>query len=369
MTPEEKKLIKARKLVEAVNRLAKKQGLNFFIVTDGASGVSNNGNPAVRNAREAQIKWELEHGSDPYEDWGKEAEKKETYESGKGTVESYTPDRTEDHDEIVIKLKNGKKIVISNNTKVGLRVEPKSGDEIGYNGYRIQGTNVVHKVHNNKNQRGGWLEKVKAAAVYDKNKWPDFETYLKKHPDKAIELAEKLVAEHYKKQHPWGAKTKDGRFLTHEQIKNKTVGDVIIRGGDNILRQRRGMCHDLANARMKLLKDNGIDARRLFAYYGAGQDTDGLLGHSFVMFKGDDGKYHFASPGMRNTPRKNFGSFDDLKDAVEQYIGAIKDSGNIKDDDYIEIHDTTDIDVPDQIAYLDFVRKALKSKALYTQGK
>lgn len=159
MTPEEKKLIKARKLVAAVNRLAKKQGLNFFIVTDGASGISNNGNPAVRNAREAQIKWELEHGADPYEDWSKQAAKKETYSSGSGTVESFTPDKTDDHDEIVLRLKNGKRIVISNNTRLGIRVIPAEGDRIGYNGYRINGTNVVHKVHGNKHQRGGWLEK------------------------------------------------------------------------------------------------------------------------------------------------------------------------------------------------------------------
>lgn len=84
--------------------------------------------------------------------------KKETYESGGGDVESYTPDKTEDHDEIVLRLKNGKKIVVSNNTKLGIRVIPADGDRVGYNGYRINGTNVVHKVHGNKHQRGGWLE-------------------------------------------------------------------------------------------------------------------------------------------------------------------------------------------------------------------
>lgn len=250
MTPEEKKLIKARKLVDAVNRLARKQGLNFFIVTDGASGISNNGNPAVRNAREAQIKWEIEHGADPYDDWSKKASsldldklfpnskfptedelkekeksfsvgdrvkvsdhircrqkghvgtivridpenkhgwksfvvefddkkcgsmgfssgnidkveekkassKSETYESGDGEVESFTPDKTDGHDEIVLRLKNGKKIVISNNTRIGIRVIPAEGDHLGYNGYHINGTNIVHKVHGNRHQRGGWLE-------------------------------------------------------------------------------------------------------------------------------------------------------------------------------------------------------------------
>lgn len=71
----EQRLNEARKFVEAVRRMALKKKLNFFLVTDGASGISNNGNPAVRNAREAQIKWELENGSDPYEDWGQARDK------------------------------------------------------------------------------------------------------------------------------------------------------------------------------------------------------------------------------------------------------------------------------------------------------
>lgn len=88
----------------------------------------------------------------------KASSKNETYESGEGEVETYTPDKTDGHDEIVLRLKNGKKIVISNNTRIGIRVIPAEGDHIGYNGYRINGTNVVHKVHGNRHQRGGWLE-------------------------------------------------------------------------------------------------------------------------------------------------------------------------------------------------------------------
>lgn len=59
----------ARKFVREVGELAKKYDANYFLVTDGASGISNKGNPAVRNAREAQIKWEKRHGFDPDEDW------------------------------------------------------------------------------------------------------------------------------------------------------------------------------------------------------------------------------------------------------------------------------------------------------------
>lgn len=59
----------AREFVHKVGELAKEYDANYFIVTDGASGIHNDGNPAVRNAREAQIKWEKENGGDPDEDW------------------------------------------------------------------------------------------------------------------------------------------------------------------------------------------------------------------------------------------------------------------------------------------------------------
>lgn len=68
-----KDLATARKFVWDVGKLAKKYNANYFIVTDGASGTSNgNGgvsNPAVRNARLAQIEWEKNNGGDPDEDW------------------------------------------------------------------------------------------------------------------------------------------------------------------------------------------------------------------------------------------------------------------------------------------------------------
>lgn len=60
---------KARAFVSTVKKMAERQNLNVFIVTDGASATLNNGNRAVRNAREAHIKWELEHGFDPNEEY------------------------------------------------------------------------------------------------------------------------------------------------------------------------------------------------------------------------------------------------------------------------------------------------------------
>lgn len=62
----------AREFVQKVGKLAKKYDANYFIVTDGASGISNNGNPAVKHARDAQIEWEKKNGFDPDEDWSTE---------------------------------------------------------------------------------------------------------------------------------------------------------------------------------------------------------------------------------------------------------------------------------------------------------
>lgn len=50
------------KFLIEVKKLAGKYSVNFFIVTDGASMIDNNGNEAVENCRQAHIKWELEHG-------------------------------------------------------------------------------------------------------------------------------------------------------------------------------------------------------------------------------------------------------------------------------------------------------------------
>lgn len=59
----------AKEFVSFILNMAKENGLNVFVVTDGASGISNVGNPAVKNAREAHIKWEQQYGFDPDEDW------------------------------------------------------------------------------------------------------------------------------------------------------------------------------------------------------------------------------------------------------------------------------------------------------------
>lgn len=73
---------KAQRFVTKVLKMAKQDGLNVFVVTDGRSGYSNNGNPAVKNARDAHTKWELDNGFDPDEDWSKEVNKESVLING-----------------------------------------------------------------------------------------------------------------------------------------------------------------------------------------------------------------------------------------------------------------------------------------------
>ncbi len=63
---------KAREFCAEVRELANKYELPFFVVTDGASAISNNGCDAVKNARVCHEKWEEENGYDSKEDWSKE---------------------------------------------------------------------------------------------------------------------------------------------------------------------------------------------------------------------------------------------------------------------------------------------------------
>ena len=50
-------IMRARKFVVEVAALAEKYGLNYFVVTDGASGRSNRNNPAGEHARKCHTEW------------------------------------------------------------------------------------------------------------------------------------------------------------------------------------------------------------------------------------------------------------------------------------------------------------------------
>lgn len=71
---ESKDLAKARQFCADVRTLASRKNLPFFVVTNGASAYSNDGNEAIRHARDMHIEWEKTHGEDPDEDWSSQME-------------------------------------------------------------------------------------------------------------------------------------------------------------------------------------------------------------------------------------------------------------------------------------------------------
>ena len=88
------------------------------------------------------------------------AKRREDYFEGEGEVESFTPSKTEGHDEIVFRDRDGNRYRISNNTELGKALNARIGDRVRAHGYKVRGTNVVHKVHLNVHGRGGWLERL-----------------------------------------------------------------------------------------------------------------------------------------------------------------------------------------------------------------
>lgn len=68
------KINKAREFCSKVRELADEYNLSFFVVTEGASATSNNGCEAVKNARDCHIKWEMQYGFDPEEDWSNDSD-------------------------------------------------------------------------------------------------------------------------------------------------------------------------------------------------------------------------------------------------------------------------------------------------------
>lgn len=63
----------ARKFVMEVKKLANRYNLDFFVVTEGASGYSCSKNTAaVKHARKCHTEWERKNSIDPDHDWSNE---------------------------------------------------------------------------------------------------------------------------------------------------------------------------------------------------------------------------------------------------------------------------------------------------------
>lgn len=61
-----------KQFILEVRDLAKKHNCNFFIVTDGASAISNKGNEIIEKHRRLQIELDKEMEINPFDDWENE---------------------------------------------------------------------------------------------------------------------------------------------------------------------------------------------------------------------------------------------------------------------------------------------------------
>ena len=62
-------MAKSKDFIKKVKELAKEYNLNFFIVTNGASAISNKGNEIVEKHRSLQIELDKEMGINPFDNW------------------------------------------------------------------------------------------------------------------------------------------------------------------------------------------------------------------------------------------------------------------------------------------------------------
>ena len=210
----------------------------------------------------------------------------------------------------------------------------------------------------------------KKAQVVDHDKWPDnFHEYQKAHNDKIVWLARKAVIDDRKNRGKWGLATSDGKFLSSDDDVDdeEKLKSVIIRAGEAAKRARRASCHELAESILNRLRENKINARRIFVdkdrYNGV------AMGHSTVFFQGDDGHWHRATNGIGARKKSRLGDFDSLEDAIDQYIAVEKANKQTTDDERVDAYDTTDLPFTDNMPWPDYKALARTGKRIYHQEK
>ena len=218
------------------------------------------------------------------------------------------------------------------------------------------------------------LEKKASVKKLDSTKWPEYDEYQKKHHDETIDRIDELMRKHFEHRRPWGVRLRGGGFVDNDSLKRYNIEKLkgilrrgIVRTGDHAVKANRGICHDLASARLKMLSDMGVPARRVFIDYEGSTDPEHYLGHSMVFFKDKDGHYHRANRHMRDA--NQLGDFDSLEDAVRQHIADVMVSGDLEDDQPVSVYDNTDIEFPDEVPLKDYMRMSWEhGKRLYEQG-
>ena len=189
-----KDIATARQFVADVDKLAKKYDANYFIVTDGASGIHNNGNPAVRNAKLAQIKWEKENNGEPNEDWSNNIKNGKYTESyiNENNTSLYNEQNTENNDieKYDPNFKSNKKLNLSSFKMINIKDDKSINDII--NNFKsndskkyIKELKMYYKWYNSENNKFDrsmefiiWLNNTELVAYAIIQKFNDRVNYL-----------------------------------------------------------------------------------------------------------------------------------------------------------------------------------------------
>ena len=198
--------------------------------------------------------------------------------------------------------------------------------------------------------------------------------------DETKKIVSKLIAAHWKRRHPWGLRMSSGKFLGNDFFHSRNISDFddrlrrklmekgVVYTGDKAVRANRGICHDLASARLKMLLDAGVRANRLFVDYESPDNPGNVLSHSMAFFKDRNGRYHHANRHI-DEPGK-LGDYKDIDEALKDFIKDVIKSKEAKKGEPISIYDTTDVEMPEELPLGEYMRLSReKGRKVYEQGK
>lgn len=303
---ESKDLAKARQFITDVKELANKYNLPVFVVTNGASGISNNGCEAVRHARDAHMEWEKNHGADPYEDWSNKIHTESTIllETEYRNDQLYLASSSDKYDgRLLSDIDPDKFLSIGITTAIGFNADntkqesyyvyqPKESNNVSeYEtvGRRIKITNdltlrLVGQIKISYDNYKGKPDDYDWVWHYDENgnkvsNWQESailtereRSYNPTIPEDIIDLNRRLNSFQYGISDAKGIKL-DG---TKRNYATYTTRSLI-----QFLNNRIGICYDYVNYEAKWFKEHGY---RFSTYYIRINDGDWNPDHAFLIF-------------------------------------------------------------------------------------
>lgn len=187
---------------------------------------------------------------------------------------------------------------------------------------------------------------------------------------KKIDRLRKKLYRGFDSKKDWEARFPDGSTIDIRQfekgIPQELADKVLVSGGDHFLENRRGLCHERADAEMKYLRENGIDAGRFFADLHDDYTPYWLLlDHSFPYYHDEDG-YAMIGKKVKGKPQ-----FITKREAAEQFLRNTIADGNFGGEGIhrMRIYDTTDVPMKDDESFKKFKRRMIRKGILLLDKK